>query len=45
MYRLPALRMRIYCAVSAPLIVYYGVHDDLPLVFIKSVKLLPKKKT
>jgi len=40
LYRLSGLRMQIRCAVIRPLGVYFGVCEDRPLVFIKSVKLL-----
>jgi hypothetical protein len=38
-YRLPALRMQVRTVVVRPLIVYFGVCEDRPLVFIKGVKL------
>src|SRR2546430_96280 len=40
LYRLSALRLQIRCAVVRPLAVDFGVYEDRPLVFIKSVKLL-----
>jgi hypothetical protein len=43
LYRLPALRMQIRHAVVGPLLVYFGVCEDRPLVFIKEITLLPQK--
>lgn len=40
LYRLPALKLLIYEAVVLPVIVNYAVHEDLPLVFIRGVKVL-----
>jgi hypothetical protein len=40
LYRLPALRMQIRCAVVRPLVVHFGVCEDRPLVFIKTVSLI-----
>jgi hypothetical protein len=40
LYRLAALRMQIRCAVIRPLVVHFGVCEDRPLVFIKTVRLL-----
>jgi hypothetical protein len=40
LYRLPVLRMQVRCAVVRPLSVDFAVCEDLPLVFIKAVKLL-----
>jgi hypothetical protein len=34
LYRLPALRLQIRCAVIRPVSVYFGVHEDRQLVFI-----------
>jgi hypothetical protein len=39
-YRLPALRLQVRLAVVGPLGIHFAVHEDRPLVFIKSVKLL-----
>jgi hypothetical protein len=33
-YRLPALGLTMFKAVVIPLVVFYGVHDEKPLVFI-----------
>ncbi len=44
LYRLPALRMQICHAVLPPLIVYFGVCEDRPVVFLRGVELLPKQK-
>ena len=40
LYRLPALRMEIRQGILRPLAVGFGVCEDRPLVFIKSVRLL-----
>jgi hypothetical protein len=40
LYRLPALRMQVRCAVIRPLGIHFAVCEDRPLVFIKAVKLL-----
>jgi hypothetical protein len=45
LYRLPALRMRVRCVAVRPLYVDFAVCEDRPLVFIKSVKLLPDPKS
>jgi hypothetical protein len=45
LYRLPALRLQVRHAVSGPLLIYFAVHEDRPLVFIKQVLLLPEKDT
>jgi hypothetical protein len=45
LYRLPALRMRVRCVALGPLYVDFAVCEDRPLVFIKSVKLLPARKS
>ncbi len=39
-YRLPALRMQVRAMAVGPLVIDFGVCEDRPLVFIKSVKLL-----
>lgn len=39
-YRFPALRLLVCQAVVAPLVVYYAVHEDQPLVFIRAFKVL-----
>src|SRR4029077_7162715 len=43
LYRLPALRMQVRCAVLGPLSIDFGVCEDRPLVFIMAVKLLSAK--
>jgi hypothetical protein len=43
LYRLPALRLRVRCAVIGPLGVHFAVHEEQPVVFISSVKLLSKR--
>ncbi len=45
LYRLPALQMRVRCGAIRPLYVDFAVCEDRPLVFIKSVKLLPDPKS
>ncbi|HWG44334.1 MAG TPA: hypothetical protein VN688_16265 [Gemmataceae bacterium] len=40
LYRLPALRLQVRCAVARPLSVHFAVCEDRPLVFITVVKLL-----
>jgi hypothetical protein len=39
LYRLPALRLLVHHGVIAPLVVYYGVHEERPLVFIAGFKM------
>lgn len=39
-YRLPALKCLVYKGIIAPLAVSYGVHDELPIVFVNIAKLL-----
>jgi hypothetical protein len=43
LYPLPALRLRVRCAVVPPLAIHFAVHEDLPLVFVSSVKMLSKR--
>ena len=40
LYRLPVLRMIIRHALIRPIAILFGVCEDRPLVFIKSVTLL-----
>jgi len=40
LYRLPALKLLVCQAVVLPLVVIFGVHDELPLVFIRGFKVL-----
>src|SRR5438128_5921144 len=40
LYRLPALKILVYVAVVAPLIVHYGVPEERPLVFIRGISEL-----
>src|SRR5262245_45311922 len=40
LYRLPALKLHVYQGVVNPLVVTFGIHDELPLVFVHVVKLL-----
>ncbi len=39
-YRLPALRLLVCEGMIAPLVVNFAVHEDQPLVFIRSFRLL-----
>jgi hypothetical protein len=39
-YHLPRLNMQVRTCSLRPLVVDFGVHEDLPIVQIKSVKLL-----
>lgn len=39
-YRLPALRLRLRTVVVRPIVIHYAIHQDHPIVFIKSVRLL-----
>jgi hypothetical protein len=34
MFRLPAARVTMSKAIVPPLVVHFGVHDELPLVFV-----------
>jgi hypothetical protein len=45
LYRLPALRLRVRHGAVGPLLLYFAVHEDKPLVFIKGVTLLPERAT
>jgi hypothetical protein len=40
LYRLPALKLLVYQAIIAPIVVTYGVHEELPVVFVHVVGLL-----
>ena len=40
LYHMPALKLLVYQGIIAPLVVTYGVHEELPLVLIRVVKLL-----
>ncbi len=40
LYRLPALKLLVYQVVVSGIVVYYGVHEEEPLVFLKGVQLL-----
>lgn len=40
LYRLPALKLLVYQAVMAPLVVDYAVHEEQPLVFIRGIRVL-----
>jgi len=41
LYRLPALNCLVYQGIVVPLVVTYAVHDELPVVFVRVVMLLP----
>jgi hypothetical protein len=41
LYRLPGLRIQVRQGAIGPLLIYFGVCEDRPLVFIKGAKLLP----
>jgi hypothetical protein len=43
LYLLSALRLHVRLVVVGPIVVHFAVHEDLPLVFIKAVDLLPEK--
>jgi hypothetical protein len=43
LYRLPSLQLQVQHGAVGPLLVYFGVHEDRPLVFIKVLKLLPEQ--
>ena len=40
LFRLRALKLVVYQVVIAPVVVVYVVHEEKPLVFLRSVKLL-----
>ena len=40
LYRLPALKLLVHQGIISPLVVTFGVHDELPIVFVHVVKLL-----
>jgi hypothetical protein len=41
LYRLTTLRLQVRQVAVRPLVIDFAVHDDYPLVFIKTVALLP----
>ena len=43
LYRLPALRLQVRHGAVGPLLIHFAVHENRPLVFIKSVTLLPEQ--
>jgi hypothetical protein len=45
LYHLPALRLQVRHGATGPLLIDFAVHEDLPLVFIKGVTLLPAPAT
>src|SRR5262245_38213217 len=38
-FHLPALKLTIYRAAVAPLVVEYGVHEEKPVVFIRGFRV------
>jgi len=44
LYRLPGLRLQVCHAAIGPVLIDFADYDHLPLVFIKGVSLLPRKK-
>jgi len=38
-YRLPALKMTVYCRAIHPVIVDYGVNEEKRMVFMRSIRL------
>jgi hypothetical protein len=42
LYRLPALRLQVRHGANGPLLIYFAVHEDRPIVFIKGAVLLPE---
>jgi hypothetical protein len=40
LYPLPTLNLYIYQCVDSPLVVHYGIHQQLPLVMIMGLKYL-----
>jgi hypothetical protein len=40
LYQLPALKLLVHQGIMRPLVVTFGVHDELLVVFIRVVKLL-----
>jgi hypothetical protein len=43
LYSLPGLRLQIRHAAIGPVLIDFGVHDHLPMEFIKGLSLLPRK--
>lgn len=39
-FRLPALKLQVRQGAVKPIIIYYAVHDEQPLVFIRGFKVL-----
>jgi len=40
LYRLPALKIMVYQGIINPLVVTFGVHEELAIVFVHVVKIL-----
>jgi hypothetical protein len=45
LYDMPAMRLRIRHGVIRPILIHFAVSDDESLVFIKGIKLPPRKST
>src|SRR5437899_1655788 len=43
MYRLPGMHLQVRQVAVGPLLIYFAVHDQRPLVFIKGAALIPKE--
>jgi hypothetical protein len=43
LYRLTNLRLHVRHVAVGPLVIHFAVHENYPLVFIKSVALLPNE--
>jgi hypothetical protein len=42
-YHYRALRLELRVGIEPPLVVHYTVHEELPLVFVKAFKALPRQ--
>ncbi len=40
-YRYEELKLVLHVAIQAPLVVHFTVHDELPIVFVRSLRPLP----
>lgn len=45
LYRLPALKLLVHQGIVIPLVVTFGIHAELPIVFVHVVKLLSNPDT
>jgi hypothetical protein len=43
LYHLPYMQLDVRHAAISPLLIYFGVHQAFPIVFIKDINLLPRK--